>query len=72
MWGKCVLGRKMPYFGDFMGDCLETEERESGRPLRRGWGDRRHGCKSPGSSLAGSGFKDAVSTHPVSLVVKGD
>lgn len=31
MWGKCVLGRKMPYFGDLMGDRLETEGRESGR-----------------------------------------
>ena len=69
MWGKCVLGRKMPYFGELMGDPLEAEGRGSGR---RVGGDGRHGSKSPGSSLAGSGFKDAVSTHPVSLVVKGD
>ena len=26
MWGKCVLGRKMPYFGDLMGDRLEQRE----------------------------------------------
>ena len=31
MWGKCVLGRKMSYFGDLMGYRLETEGRESGR-----------------------------------------
>lgn len=52
MWGRCVLGRKMPYFSDFIGDCLET--REGSQEDREGTGDAALSHQAPRWQEAGS------------------